>query len=583
MELVNNLLLSKKRMLTVNRFYRMLTKNPSNIMNLLVLFRYITLIFTSILFLLVTYSPIFYKLSVVVSLGVAAWILTDLQSRYKRNQIVLKGIVITETIGLTFLLIPTGGISSPFIWYALNPVLFAASFLTPLFCWGILTFYLGSATLISNRLLLNDNMLKSIGENSHFYLVCLFITFLVRSFSVLTKELDSNASLLKEQQESQLYLNKELIETNENFQETLGHIMSLYQVMDKFSSKKSPQKLMNEVAVSLMKCTQSNAAFFWLTDLNHQNSLIANLTNNYDLDSDIKKEWTSIRRVNEPFARVIKNELYWMKIIRTSNNVGVLGVKDSSYHETEKTFFLNRIFEFLAELSEIMLERIYMDQVKEQMIVNEEQNRIANEIHDSVSQRLFGIVYSLHSLQVKSKNFSVEELNSEYQFLSQSANATMKELRAAIYRLSSVKKGSQPFINHLKKYLEDYARLNDIEIHYEVTGDESLISSNIKEELYRIICEACGNAVKHGDCHNIQLTLSILADKTILSIHDDGIGYNSNSEKDNKVKGIGLINMQNIVSLLSGSFSIQGIDSLGTEIQIEIPNIKSLKKQEVLK
>ena len=82
-----------------------------------------------------------------------------------------------------------------------------------------------------------------------------------------------------------------------------------------------------------------------------------------------------------------------------------------------------------------MLERIHMDQMMDQMIVIEEQNRIANEIHDSVSQRLFGIVYSLHSLQAKSQNITREELNQEYQFLSQSANTTIKELRAAIYRL----------------------------------------------------------------------------------------------------------------------------------------------------
>jgi signal transduction histidine kinase len=480
------------------------------------------------------------------------------------------------------LLIPTGGISSPFIWYALNPVLTAASILTPLFCWGILTFYLGSATLIANRLFLREDMLKILDEKSYFYLVCLLTTLLVSLFSGLTKELDSKASLLKEQQENLLHLNKQLTETNEKYQETLEHIMSLYQVMDKFSSKKSPSKLINEVTAHLIKCTQSNAAFFWLKDINHHNSLIANSTENTDLAIDLKKEWNTIRRNIEPFAHEINNELYWMKIIRTSNNVGVLGVKVSSCSEAKKTFLLSRTFEFLAELSEIMLERIYMDQVMDQMIVIEEQNRIANEIHDSVSQRLFGIVYSLHSLQMKSENITSEELNYEYKFLSQSANTTMKELRSAIYRLSSVKKGVQPFFVRLKKYLEDYARLNDVVINYQITGDESLISTNLKEELYRIICEACGNAVRHGQCNNIQLKLSILADKTVFSIHDNGIGIHSPDERDKKDKGIGLINMQNIVSAFSGTFSIQGISGFGTEIQIEIPTIKMLKKQEVL-
>ena len=168
------------------------------------------------------------------------------------------------------------------------------------------------------------------------------------------------------------------------------------------------------------------------------------------------------------------------------------------HHEAEEAFLQNRSFEFLSELSEIMLERISMDQVMDQMIIVEEQNRIANEIHDSVSQRLFGIVCSLHSLQVKGRNMTDAELNEEYQFLSESANTTMKELRSAIFRLSSTKRGDTPFLVRLKKYLDEYARLNDIRITYQITGDEAIIPDKVKQALYRIICEACGNAVRHG-------------------------------------------------------------------------------------
>ena len=118
----------------------------------------------------------------------------------------------------------------------------------------------------------------------------------------------------------------------------------------------------------------------------------------------LKERVDTIRGKREPFFANINNELYWMKIIRTSNNIGVVGVKVSSSSEESMPFLLKRTFEFLTELSEIMLERIHMDQMMDQMIVIEEQNRIANEIHDSVSQRLFGIVYSLHGLQAKSRN-----------------------------------------------------------------------------------------------------------------------------------------------------------------------------------
>src|SRR4051812_25209099 len=149
-----------------------LTSSPSSKIRLVLLFRYSSLLLTSFFFLLGPQSPLVFKVLVVAALVVAAWILTDLQKKYVDNDQVLRLIVLTETIGLTLLLIPTGGISSPFIWYALNPVIVAASFLKPLFCWVALTFYLGSATLIAYLLFPSHSITVLFQDKSYFYLVC---------------------------------------------------------------------------------------------------------------------------------------------------------------------------------------------------------------------------------------------------------------------------------------------------------------------------------------------------------------------------------------------------------------------------
>ncbi|MEH7252631.1 ATP-binding protein [Neobacillus niacini] len=550
-------------------------------MNLVFVFRYISILFTSIFYLLGPQSPFYFKVGVVVSICVAAWIITDIQRKYIENKTILKSTVLAEIIGLTLLLIPTGGISSPFIWYALNPVLVAASFLTTLFCWGALSFYLGSTTLITYYLFDIDHIVIILQEKSNFYLVCLLTTMLVRLYSGLTKELYSKKSLLKDQQEELVNVNNTLSDTNQKYHQTLEHVMSLYHLMENFNSKKSIKKLVKEITLALMKCTQSDEVFFWLTDLNQQNSYIENMTNNHTLEKDLIENWNNIRMKRRPFTSKIKNEPYLMKVIRNANNVGVIGVKVSSGNDEKNTFLLNRPFDYLAELSEIMLEKIHMDQMMDQMIIIEEQNRIANEIHDSVSQRLFGIVYALHSLQIKGQSMKREELNQEYRFLSQSANTTMKELRSAIYRLSSVKKGEKPFLIHIKKYLDEYARLNDIRIYYQFFGDEAFVSKSIKQALYRIICEACGNAVRHGECHGIELKLSLLGEKSVLVIQDDGKGINLTMDANKREKGIGLLNMRNIVSSFTGTISINGIMGEGTEIHIEIPNISVSESQEV--
>lgn len=571
-----------KPTLRANQLYHFFKNTPSSKLHLVFLYRSMSLAITSFFYLIGPQSPFTFKLGVVILLVVGAWIITDLQKRYVSNKKNLKAIVLTETILLTLLLIPTGGISSPFIWYALNPILVAASFLTPLFCWAALTFYLGSATIIAYYIFQVDSMVMILGEKSYFYIVCLLTTLLAILFSKVTTELDSNKTSLIEQHEQLVLANHKLSETNTKYEYTLDHIMTLYHLMENFSSAKGPKILIGEITDSLLTCTQSDAAFFWLTDINHHDGHLATTGNNLVLEIDLEREWGSIRKEKEPFAHEIGNDLYWIKVIRTTENIGVLGINISRPNKDKIPFLLKRTFGFLAELSEIMLERIHMDKMMDQMGIIEEQNRIANELHDNVSQRLFGIVYSLHGLKVKSKSMTTEQLNDEYQFLSESANTTIKELRSAIYRLSSLKNGEKSFLFRLKTYLEEFAKLNDIQIEHQITGDESLIPAELKKGLYRIISEACGNAVRHGECHVINISFSLLADKTILSIQDDGIGINVHMTKDKKNPGIGLVNIQSIVRDFDGMFSIDDINGVGTILKIEIPSISMLSTREVI-
>ena len=341
----------------VNQYYQLLKKTPSSKLRLVFLYRFISLVLTSAFFLIGHQSPFIFKAGVVLTLGVAAWLVSDLQKKYLGNNKILKLIVLTETISLTFLLIPTGGISSPFIWYALNPVLVAVIFLTPLFCWGVLTFYLSSATFIAYSLFHKDNMVMIFEENSYIYLVCLLITLLARLFSGLTKELDSKASLLNAQQKELLLVNEKLTKTNQNYQDTLEHIMSLYRLMDNFSSNKSPERLTKEIISSLRNCTQTNETFFWLTNRKAQVSYLENTTNIYELEANLNKDWNHFRQERESFIQTFNNEKYWMKTIRTSTYDGALGMKVSSISEGNQTFLLKRTFEFLAELSQIMSNR----------------------------------------------------------------------------------------------------------------------------------------------------------------------------------------------------------------------------------
>ena len=554
-----------------NLLYTFLRRNPSSNLNLLLLYRYISLILTSIHYLLGPQPSLVFKVFVVVALCIIAWVLTDLQRRYLEHVNIVKMMVLIEMLAGILLFILPGGLESPFIWYALNPVLVAAILLTPRFCWGTLTIYLASVTFIAYQ---NDSMIFILEDKSYFYLVCTLITLLASLFAGLTKE-------FQEQQEELLLVNGKLSNTNEKYQETLEYVMSLYHMLENFSSNKSPQKLTEAMTMTLMKCLQKDSAFHWVTDHGFKKSYTSNETTNRSLEKDLKNDWEYIMKQKDAFIHIYNNEKYWVKVIRTTQYIGVIGVKVSFNTEIKNTFLLHRTFEFLAELSEMMLERIHMDHIMDQLIISEEQNRIANEMHDNVSQRLFGIVYSLHSLQIKSQNITTSELEKEFEFLLHTANTTMKELRTSIYQLSTVKKGEKPFLVLIENYLVECAKLNDIRIDFDITGEESSISANEKNGLYRIISEACGNAVRHGKCTIIEVTLVLEEERTSLVIKDNGIGIQTKTSAV-KEKGIGLSNMQNIVHSMGGTLEIGTPYKMGTTIQVEVPQVKMHKKQEVI-
>ena len=555
-----------------------LNRKSSSMLHLGFVYRAISLLLTSIVFFIGTPSPIIFKAGVVFGLIVAGGIIADLQRKYVQQQKILKLLVVIETVGLTCLLLPTGGIVSPFIWYALNPVLMAASFLTPFFSWGILAVYLGSATLIATRF---GQVEAMISDMSIVYLVSTLTILLATLFSKLTRQLLSQTVLLEKQQGDLVRINAQLTKTNTQSRIIMEHIMSFYRLMDVASSTNNPCVLLEDITASVATCTTSDAVFFWLTTAGNEDSQFVNRTKNVELEADLKKVWSTIQMKTGTFTGKIGDRLYFMKIVRTSIHVGVIGVEVSAAVPTTDTFLFRRPFEFLANLSEILLEQMHMEQMKNQLLINEEQNRIANEIHDSVAQRLFGISYALHSLRVRKETITEEELDGEYAFLSESAQTTIKELRSAIYRLSSFKKGETPFFDRLTTYLDAFARLNTIRIDYELTGPESLIFTELKEVLYRVVCEACGNATRHGHATVINVTLAIMETVTTVEISDNGRGFSTAKNMKLNEQGIGLLNMRNNVASFGGSFFIEGEAGNGTTIRIELPVVKKIKGQEV--
>ena len=208
----------------------------------------------------------------------------------------------------------------------------------------------------------------------------------------------------------------------------------------------------------------------------------------------------------------------------------------------------------------------------ERYVAVEEQNRIANEIHDTVIQKLFGITCNLAVLESKAKmsEQSIEkgEIIESIQMLKKSVESTMAELRESIYG-KRFKDNINTFIHALYAYMEELERLNDVKINLNLDEEADYIKIAQKIALYRVACEAVNNAIKHGKSKNINIELKMESDTVELLIEDDGTGFSR--EDKNFSEGNGLRNMRNIAVLLKGYLSVVYDDKKGVRVKLSLP------------
>lgn len=277
-----------------------------------------------------------------------------------------------------------------------------------------------------------------------------------------------------------------------------------------------------------------------------------------------EKEWNTVHKIE---SRVERLQSFWCCVSFLPYNTSRNGIY-MYLGKKERTILRKRqiLNEYLLLLQNL-LHKEYTEELYEELLLREEQNRIANEIHDTVLQKLFAI--SCHSYILEEK-FQGEEEKQAMRTLKQSLDETMGELRAAVYGYSWNGNGEEPFIARIEKYLARMRQLYGIQIDFTCEPDMQLVRKNQKTALYRIISEAISNAIHHGNAHNIQICLKHKQHQLYTSIMDDGTGMNM-QEAEKKAKGIGINNITYLTELCGGRLTIVSKQNEGMSIEVVLP------------
>lgn len=218
-----------------------------------------------------------------------------------------------------------------------------------------------------------------------------------------------------------------------------------------------------------------------------------------------------------------------------------------------------------AVLSLALESRIASEQAREQarfVAVLEERNRLARELHDSVTQMLFSLQLLAESTPEVFSADQAEGVKRLDRIIDLSGRA-LGEMRRLLNELrpEHAKSSTIGFRERLLAIESDY-RAHGLEVVSQVGTGLDLTESS-EHELVRILEEAASNALRHSRCTSLQVQLG--GDPPILEICDNGVGFDSSNPT-----GMGLMTMAQRSEVLGARFSL-ATGPTGTKIRVELP------------
>lgn len=201
-----------------------------------------------------------------------------------------------------------------------------------------------------------------------------------------------------------------------------------------------------------------------------------------------------------------------------------------------------------------------------------ERQRIARDLHDSVVQNMTNIV---HKAEYASMIMDTDPIKAklELKTIQKNTRDIISEIRDVIYNLRPMSFDDIGFDVTVERELARLQNLSGIKFKYKPTGSFDSIDHVIELTLFRVIQEACNNAIKHSKATFIEVVIDSYSDHISLQIRDDGIGFNLDkvSSSPNSKSGFGLSMMKERVFLLSGKIDFISEKGKGTVITVDVP------------
>jgi len=221
----------------------------------------------------------------------------------------------------------------------------------------------------------------------------------------------------------------------------------------------------------------------------------------------------------------------------------------------------------IADQVGVAVENARLYQQAEQLAVMEERERLARDLHDSVTQSLYSLTLFAEAGRRLIGAGDLERAEGYLAQLGESAQDALKEMRLLVYKLRPPALEREGLVGAIQHRLGAVERRAGVKAHL-LVDDMIKLPASVEEGLYHIAQEALNNALKHAAATSVTVRIRVVDEQVELEVVDNGIGFDPGTAGNGG--GMGLVNMQERAKELGGTLRTVSAPGEGTKVSVSV-------------
>jgi len=201
-------------------------------------------------------------------------------------------------------------------------------------------------------------------------------------------------------------------------------------------------------------------------------------------------------------------------------------------------------------------------------IREKEQARIAREVHDQLGQQLTGLKMDISWLKDKlDKGMSTVVIREKLEEMSGMVDEAVVAVRKVASDLRPSILDDFGLVEALDWQSKEFSKRSGIGVYFKHPDNKLKLSPSVTISLFRIYQEILTNVARHANSKNINASLEWQQDNLILSVSDDGKGFDSSKP----ITSLGLLGMKERAYMIGGTLNINSAPGAGTTVSVNVP------------